>query len=80
MRNLKSRWMALIVANVVAWGVFGLYQASVAQQPKGPQLPFANSNLQRSDILTELREIKELIKEQNTLLRQGAGKTAGDAR
>ena len=80
MRFVNNRWMALVAANVLAWGMFGLYQASVAQQPKGPQLPFANSNLQRSDILSERLEIKELIKEQNTLLRQGAGNVAGDAR
>jgi hypothetical protein len=68
-----SRWTALVVINLMAWGVFGAYQYSQAQS-KGGQLPFANSNEQRSDILRELKDIKDLIKEQNTLLRDGAAK------
>jgi len=75
LRLTVSRWAIVVVLNVAAWGVLGAYQYSAAQS-RGPQLPFANSNEQRSDILTELREIKELIREQNTLLREGAAKHA----
>lgn len=75
MRFTISRWTMLVVLNVAAWGVLGAYQYSGAQS-RGPQLPFANSNEQRSDILTELREVKELLREQNTLLREGAVKHA----
>jgi hypothetical protein len=75
MRMNLSRWATVVVLNVAAWGVLGAYQYSVAQS-RGPQLPFANSNEQRSDILAELREIKELIREQNNLLREGASKNA----
>jgi hypothetical protein len=73
MKIIRSRWTALIALNVVAWGLLGAYEATRAQR-KGGQLPFANSNEQRSDILSELREIKELIKQQNELLRAGGGK------
>lgn len=79
MKKLFSRWMALVVLNLLCWGVFGVYQASQAQS-KGGQLPFANSNEQRSDILRELKDIKDLIKEQNSLLREGAAKHVGDRR
>jgi hypothetical protein len=79
MQKLTSRWTALVVLNLMAWGVFGAYQVSQAQS-KGGQLPFANSNEQRGDILRELKEIKDLIKEQNSLLRDGAGKHGGERR
>jgi hypothetical protein len=75
MKLLTSRWMGLIVLNVVAWGVLGAYQLSLGQT-KGGQLPFANSIEQRGEILSELREIKDLIKEQNSLLRESATKNA----
>lgn len=75
MKLLASRWMGLMVLNVVAWGVLGAYQLSSAQT-KGGQLPFANSIEQRGEILSELREIKDLIKEQNALLRESATKNA----
>lgn len=79
LRLTVSRWAIVVMLNVAAWGVLGAYQYSVAQS-RGPQLPFANSNEQRSDILTELREIKDLIREQNTLLREGAAKHAAASR
>jgi hypothetical protein len=76
---LFSRWSALVALNMICWGVFGAYQISQAQS-KGGQLPFANSIEQRSDILRELKDIKDLIKEQNALLREGAVKNAGERR
>ena len=65
----------LLLLNVLAWGVLGVFQYTTAQQTTtGGQLPFANSNEQRSDMVRELREIKELLKEQNALLREGGEK------
>lgn len=75
MKLLASRWMALVVINVLAWGVLGAWQFCEAQS-KGGQLPFANSIEQRSEILAELRAIKDLVREQNALLREGAAKNA----
>jgi hypothetical protein len=71
MKCFASRWTLLIAANVALWCVLGVYQFGEAQS-KSPQLPFANSNEQRSEIVQELREIKLLLKETNSLLREQA--------
>ena len=68
-----SRWFWLVSANVLALGVLGFYSTLGAAPPTG-QPPFANPVEQRADQLRELREIKELLKEQNELLRSGAMK------
>jgi len=70
--KIQHSFSALLLLNVLAWGVLGLFQFTNAQQLNtGGQLPFANSNEQRSNMLRELREIKELLKEQNAILREG---------
>jgi len=66
-----SRWTWLVVANVVLAGVLGFY-STLGAAPPTAQLPFANPVEQRADQIRELREIKELLKEQNELLRNGA--------
>ena len=68
-----SRWTWLVIANVAVAGVLGFYSTLGAAPPAG-QPPFANPVEQRADQLRELREIKELLKEQNELLRGGANK------
>ncbi|MEX2175600.1 MAG: hypothetical protein WD872_14650 [Pirellulaceae bacterium] len=68
------RWTILAAANAVAVGVLGFYSTSGAA-PNAGQPPFTNSVEQRESMVRELREIKELLKEQNALLRSGAGKT-----
>ena len=68
----NSHWMWLAVANVAAVGVLGFY-STLGAAPQAGQ-PFANPVDQRADQLRELREIKELLKEQNELLRSGANK------
>jgi hypothetical protein len=75
MKIFTSRWMLLVVANVLAWCVLCFQQMSDAQS-KAPQLPFANSNEQRSELVREVRDIKELIKETNALLRDLGAKNA----
>jgi hypothetical protein len=69
----ESRWLWLVTGNVLAIGVLGFYSTLGAAPPAG-QPPFANPVEQRADQLRELREIKELLKEQNELLRSGAVK------
>jgi hypothetical protein len=66
-----SRWTWLVIANVVFAGVLGFY-STLGAAPQAGQPPFANPVEQRADQLRELREIKELLKEQNELLRGGA--------
>ncbi len=65
MPRFQFRWLALIAANVLGWSALCLYTTTRA----APQLPFANSVQQRAEIIRELKEIKILLKEQNTLLR-----------
>jgi hypothetical protein len=59
--------MGLAALNLAAWGVLGFYRGAGAAPPA--KMPFANSIEQRNEIVQELREIKELIREQNALLR-----------
>jgi hypothetical protein len=75
MKTTTSRWTTIVVLNVLAWSLFGGFRMCTAQS-KGGQLPFSNSVEQRSEILTELREIKDLIREQNTILRDSGAKNA----
>ncbi|MCI0358699.1 MAG: hypothetical protein L0211_09475 [Planctomycetaceae bacterium] len=74
MRAAQSqRWMMLLAANALIVGVLGFYSTSPAA-PQAGQPPFNNSVEQRESQLRELREIKELLKEQNALLKAGADK------
>lgn len=70
MRRNQSQSLGIIVllAAVLAVGMLGLYRTTFAQQ-RGNPLPFANSVEQRDTMVRELQEIKELLREQNTLLR-----------
>jgi hypothetical protein len=74
----NSRYAWLVAANVALAGVLGFYSTLGAAPPTG-QLPFANPVEQRADQLRELREIKELLKEQNDLLRGGTLKAPNGA-
>lgn len=68
-----SRYTLLVFANLVLLGVLGFYSTSGAA-PQAGQPPFANPVEQRADTVRELREIKELLKEQNALLKSGTAK------
>ena len=75
MVNANSmRWAMLVAGNALLVGVLGFYSTSGAA-PQSGQPPFNNSVEQREQQVRELREIKELLKEQNSLLKGGAGKT-----
>jgi hypothetical protein len=69
--SLTLRWSLVVAANVAALCMLGFYSTGGAA-PQAGQPPFANSVEQRAEIVQELREIKELLKEQNSLLRGGA--------
>jgi hypothetical protein len=68
-----SRFAWLLVANVVVASVLGFYSTLGAAPPTG-QPPYANQVEQLDEQIRELREIKELLKEQNDLLRGGTTK------
>jgi hypothetical protein len=69
----STRWLALVAGNVIVLSVLGFYSTSGAA-PQSGQPPFNNAVEQRDSMVRELREIKELLKEQNSLLRSGAAK------
>ncbi len=62
----RTGWLLLITANVLTYCVLSFYQTSDAAVT-----PFANSVEQRFEIVTALHEIRDLLKEQNQLLRSG---------
>jgi hypothetical protein len=72
------RWTWLVIANLVVASVLGFY-STLGAAPQAGQPPFANPVEQRSDMVRELREIKELLKEQNALLRGGGTKGTNGA-
>ena len=67
----KTFCALLLAANVLCYCVLSFYQTSNAQQRTGGEPPFANSVEQRSEMVTQLKEIKDLLQEQNALLRSG---------
>lgn len=65
----STAWPLLIMANVLFCGVLSLYQPGIAAQPAPARI--ANPIEQRAEMLDELRQIRELLKAQNELLRGG---------
>ena len=59
-------WAVLLLLNAFAFGMLGLYQTGHAGSP-----PFANTTESRLDMVEQLKEIRDLLKEQNALLRSG---------
>lgn len=68
--SCRVKWALLLTANVLGWCLLTLSQATTAAPPKG-EMPAANPAVQRIQMIAELTEIKELLKEQNSLLRSG---------
>lgn len=66
--------LVLLAANALALCVLGFYSTTSAAPLGTP--PFADAVEQRGEMLKQLREIKDLLKEQNALLR-GNAKSAG---
>ena len=66
MPNLSSRWILACAAAPLC--MLGFYSLLVAAPPGKP--PFDDAVSQRAEMIGELREIKDLIKEQNALLKE----------
>jgi hypothetical protein len=66
----RTGWTLLVVANVLFCCVLSFYRTTDAAPPK-PRQPFANSVEQRMKMIEELRAIRDLLKEQNKMLRSG---------
>ena len=67
----RTAWTILIAANVLFYCMLSFYQTTDAAGPRKNPPPFASSIDQRMEMVGELREIKNLLKEQNALLRSG---------
>ncbi|HUE73121.1 MAG TPA: hypothetical protein VMP01_19710 [Pirellulaceae bacterium] len=64
-------------AMFAACGVLLFYSTLGAAPPAG-QPPFVDATVQREEMLRELRSIRDLIKEQNGLLKEVLQKTHGN--
>jgi hypothetical protein len=64
-----SGWALLLAANVLGYCMLSFYQTTTAATPPGPSFP--NSAELRVEMIDQLKEIKDLLKEQNALLRSG---------
>jgi hypothetical protein len=67
----------LAAAAAVLLGMLLFYNTLGAAPPAG-QPPFVDATVQREQILAELRSIRELIKEQNALLKESLQKPHGN--
>jgi hypothetical protein len=71
---VKTRWNApwalLTAANVLFFCVLGFYQSSSAE-PREGNVPFPIPEEQRGEMINLLTDVRELLKEQNALLRSG---------
>jgi hypothetical protein len=65
----KSGFMLLLILNVLCYCVLSFYQTSAAQSGSRPTL--ANPVQDREQMISNLEEIRDLLKEQNALLRSG---------
>ena len=62
-------WATLLLLNAFAFGMLGLYQTGRAGSP-----PFANTTESRLEMVEQLKDIRDLLKEQNAAVafRRGA--------
>lgn len=66
----RTSWVLLIAASALLYCVLSFYRTSEAAPKTAPE-PFANAVQQRSEMIAQLKEIRDLLKEQNELLRSG---------
>jgi hypothetical protein len=60
----------MVSAVLAAFGGMLLFYSTICAAPPAGQPPFADAVVQREEMLRELRGIRELLKEQNSLLKQ----------
>jgi len=68
----RTLYAAAMLGALAVVYMLGLYQALDVAPARGANPPFANSVEQRFDSVNLLREIRDLLKEQNDLLRSGS--------
>jgi hypothetical protein len=67
----RSGWVLLLAANVLCYCVLSFYQTTAAAPRPVSKPPFANSVQQRMEMIELLKEIKDLLRQQNALLESG---------
>ena len=65
----KTGWMLLLMANALVYCVLSFCQTTDAQSGVRPTL--SDPAEERKEMISNLEEIKNLLKEQNALLRSG---------
>jgi hypothetical protein len=65
----KTGFMLLLVANLLCYCVLSFHQTSEAQTKSRPTL--SDPAEERRSMVSNLEEIRDLLKEQNALLRSG---------
>lgn len=73
MQSLPNRSVLACIAAVAVLCVLGFYSL-LSAAPAGGKPPFEDAATQREEMIRELREIKELIREQNGLLKESLAK------
>jgi type VI protein secretion system component VasK len=63
--------IAVLAAVALVLCMLSFWQGTAAAQKPTVEMPFANPTEQRAETLSALREIRDLLKEQNALLRSG---------
>ena len=69
---------ALAVSAMFATGSVLLFYSTLGAAPPAGQAPFVDATVQREEMLQELRSIRDLIKEQNGLLKEVLQKNHGN--
>jgi hypothetical protein len=68
-----TRWWPALAGGIVCYCVLSFYQTVTAQNST-PRPTLANAPESRQEMLAQLVEIKNLLKEQNALLKSGQAK------
>ena len=68
-RMTRNNRASILCGAAVLAGMLGFFSV-IRAEPNPLPLPFTMADDQRADMIKELREIKELLREQNSILRQ----------
>lgn len=69
-KHSHTGWIGLVMLNVLLWFVF-VFGPSAEADPRRPTAGPVDPAVQRAEMISELSEIKQLLKEQNQLLQSG---------
>jgi len=70
-RLLATKMTLLLMGNMLVWAVLSFQRPMCAAPQGGAKQPFANSVVQRAEMVEHLKAIRALLAEQNALLKSG---------